>query len=432
MHIAILTAGRAGTFCGSCLHDHSWSRALRAEGLRVTLVPTFAPLQLDEPDGSERRVFLGGVNVALASRWAAWNRLPRAVTAPLDSRSVIRWFAPDLLQARTPQAAQRAIDLLEGEGGTHREAIRVLAEFVSQQLRPDVVISTHLLLGGVMRAIQSRWSAPQLCLLQGGEQFLDEMSEPLRSRALSLVRDQVSTLAGNLVHSDFYRQQVSRTLSISADRISLIAPGVDMERHTGRPSVTRNERLTIGYFGQICPHKGFVQLVDALVLLKPQQPDFLFRFGGVRTKEHRQAIDAAVQKLRAANIDFEDIGSPSTVAEKSALLQSLDLVSLLTEIPEVKGLPVLESLANGTPVVLPDHGIFPEMIAKTGGGLLVPSGDVVALAAAFQQLADPIVRLRSAEQGWRGVRQHHSLRQIARTTLEVIRDLLPISCAPSG
>ncbi|MCA9096635.1 MAG: hypothetical protein KDA68_24310, partial [Planctomycetaceae bacterium] len=36
LHIAIITAGGAGMFCGSCMHDNTWARALMAAGAEVS------------------------------------------------------------------------------------------------------------------------------------------------------------------------------------------------------------------------------------------------------------------------------------------------------------------------------------------------------------------------------------------------------------
>ncbi len=68
MHIAIVTAGGAGMFCGSCMHDNTWARSLKKLGTQVTLLPTYTPLTLDEHDESTRPVFLGGINVYLDFR----------------------------------------------------------------------------------------------------------------------------------------------------------------------------------------------------------------------------------------------------------------------------------------------------------------------------------------------------------------------------
>lgn len=68
MHIAIITAGGAGMFCGSCMLDNTLARALQAAGTEVTLIPTYTPTRTDEENASLSRVFFGGINVYLDSK----------------------------------------------------------------------------------------------------------------------------------------------------------------------------------------------------------------------------------------------------------------------------------------------------------------------------------------------------------------------------
>ncbi|MFP6762844.1 MAG: hexosyltransferase, partial [Planctomycetaceae bacterium] len=80
MHVAIITAGGAGMFCGSCMHDNTWARALLDAGVEVTLIPTYTPIRVDEENLSNQRVFFGGINVYLEHRWRFWQRMPRWAT----------------------------------------------------------------------------------------------------------------------------------------------------------------------------------------------------------------------------------------------------------------------------------------------------------------------------------------------------------------
>ena len=41
---------------------------------------------------------------------------------------------------------------------------------------------------------------------------------------------------------------------------------------------------------------------------------------------------------------------------------------------------MLEALASGVPVIQPEHGAFPELVGRTGGGLLVEPGNPSDLA----------------------------------------------------
>jgi glycosyltransferase involved in cell wall biosynthesis len=53
-------------------------------------------------------------------------------------------------------------------------------------------------------------------------------------------------------------------------------------------------------------------------------------------------------------------------------------------------MPLLEAMASGLPVVATRGGAFPEIVEDGRSGLLVPRGDVEALADALSELlADP-------------------------------------------
>ena len=52
MKIAIITAGGAGMFCGSCMQDNTLARTLRMAGEDAVLVPTYTPIRVDEDNVS--------------------------------------------------------------------------------------------------------------------------------------------------------------------------------------------------------------------------------------------------------------------------------------------------------------------------------------------------------------------------------------------
>jgi glycosyltransferase involved in cell wall biosynthesis len=61
---------------------------------------------------------------------------------------------------------------------------------------------------------------------------------------------------------------------------------------------------------------------------------------------------------------------------------------------EVTPIALLESIAMGCAVVSTPIGGIPEIVEDGVRGLLVPSGDAAALAAALMRLLDPAVRAR--------------------------------------
>src|SRR3712207_9168479 len=69
-----------------------------------------------------------------------------------------------------------------------------------------------------------------------------------------------------------------------------------------------------------------------------------------------------------------------------AVLASLDVLVLPSAYEEM-GSVLTEALASGLPVVASDVGGIPEVVHHGVTGLLVPPGDVDALAAALDRLA---------------------------------------------
>ena len=106
--------------------------------------------------------------------------------------------------------------------------------------------------------------------------------------------------------------------------------------------------------------------------------------------------------------------------EKIAFLQSLDVFSVPTVYRESKGLPALEAMANGVPVVQPRHGAFTEMIEKTVGGILVEPDDPESLADGLLAIwQNPVLAENLGRSGTENVRAFYSAERMAARALEV-------------
>ena len=103
-------------------------------------------------------------------------------------------------------------------------------------------------------------------------------------------------------------------------------------------------------------------------------------------------------------------------------MRSLDVLSVPTTHREPKGLFVLESLAAGVPVVLPNHGAFPELVASTGGGCLTPPGDASAWLPRWRTCYRTHPGCcQYAAAGRQAVHQQRNAEAMARATLEVFQ-----------
>ena len=116
---------------------------------------------------------------------------------------------------------------------------------------------------------------------------------------------------------------------------------------------------------------------------------------------------------------FDYVGSPERDG-KLQFFKEIDVFSLPTVYQEPKGIPVLEALACGIPVVQPRHGAFPEMLAETGGGVLFEPGRAESLAESLADLlTDPDKCTKLGAEGRQPVVTNRSSRRMAEETLSV-------------
>ena len=257
---------------------------------------------------------------------------------------------------------------------------------------------------------------PVIIALQGDDIFLDALRPEHRSTALKEIRRNCNAVAGYIATSRYYADHMAAYAGLPREAINVIYPGLDLSHHGGERPPHAGPPV-VGYFARIDPQKGLHNLVDAFAHLRKTLPDARLRVSGWLGPQNKKYLDDNLAKLGNAG---EYVASPK-MTDKVAFLQSLDVLSVPTVYREPKGLYVLEALANGTPVVLPAHGAFPELIEQTGGGVLVPPGDSIALANAIGQVVSDVKRrqkLRS--QGLAAIRDYFTAARMAEDTLRVI------------
>ncbi len=425
MRIAIITAGGAGMFCGSCMHDNTWARALRDAGAEVTLIPTYTPVRVDEEDLSDQRIFFGGINVYLEYRSPLWRRIPRPLTRWLDRPWVVNLATQFGVSNDAHHLGALTLAMLQGEAGPQRTDVDELADFLGGTLKPDVVCFSNALLVGVLHNLKQRFDGQIFCTLQGDDIFLEDLPEPYRSDAIAAISERAQQFDGFLVHSRYYRDFMSDYLKLPNERFQQIPLGIDLKDHDGQPELRHNDQFTVGYFARICPEKGLHRLIDAFRILHAKHPNTRLRAGGYLGKRDQKYFARLMRDVAGLGPAFEYIGSPDSHSQKVEFLKSLDVLSVPTEYHEPKGLSILEALANGVPVVQPRHGAFPELIEATGGGELVEPDNAQALADGLERMMiDPDRRLELARSGHAKVRELFSGEFMARQTIAVFEQSL--------
>jgi glycosyltransferase involved in cell wall biosynthesis len=435
MKIVYLAAGAGGMYCGTCLHANALATALGKAGQDILLVPVYTPLRTDEENVSLDRVVFGGVNVYLQQRFSFFRHTPWLFDRLLDRPALLRQLAGRSSTVRPESLGDLCVSMLKGEQGRQRKELEKLLLWLAE-LRPEIVHLSTVLLAGMARQITRRLGIPVVSALSGEDTFLDRLPEPYGAEARAVLRERAADLAALIAPSRYFADFMAEYLALKRDRMHVVPLGLNLAgRAPARPreavadsTATDGPPFTIGYLGRICEEKGLHQLAEAFCLLAqdPQLPPLRLSFAGYLSEADRPYLAAIEARLAEQGLAerFEYVGQVER-EEKIAFLQSLDVMCAPSLIRESKGLPALEAWASGVPVIAPAHGVFPELIEDTGGGLLYEPHDVRALAAALRRmLKDPAFAAACACRGREAVCQRYHADLMAQRTLAVYRSIL--------
>jgi glycosyltransferase involved in cell wall biosynthesis len=428
MRLLYLTAGAADMYCGSCLRDNGLAAALKAHGHDVVLMPIYTPTHTDEANVSDHRVFFGGISVFLEQHVPLFRHTPAFLDRLWDSTPVLRLASKRQIKVDPQKLGELTVSMLRGLEGYQRKEFVKMMRWLEHLPRFDVVNLPFLLvisLAGPMR--ETLGGVPIACTLQGEDLFLENLPEPWRSESLALIRKAIDNVDLFISVSDYYVDFMADYVGIPRERIRSVPIGISFDGHEPRP-LRREPPYTIGYFARIAPEKGLHVLADAYHRLrqKPGVPATRLLAGGYLLDEHKPYladVERAIADWELAD-EFTYAGAPDRDG-KIALLHEMDVLSVPTTYVEPKGFFLLEAMANGVPVVQPRHGAFPEIVERTGGGLLVPPGDAEALADALLGLLTDRDRAAAlARAGAENVRTHYGVEQMARAAEGVYQELV--------
>jgi glycosyltransferase involved in cell wall biosynthesis len=221
--------------------------------------------------------------------------------------------------------------------------------------------------------------------------------------------------------SDATRREFVQHYRINPARVAVVPEAVDPQRFAPRDTHALRQRLNLDsnrilvYIGFSHPRKGLEYLAAGLNALPPDvRLVIIGRWAAGYRARVQQAAGAAWQRVReVGSVPDEDI------PDYLALADLVVLPSLL----EGFGLPALEALACGTPVVATTAGSLPEVVGPCG--VLVPPRDTAALVTAITDLlADGPRRQQLAQCARQRALTQFSMQQSYTGMLEIYRHAL--------
>jgi len=388
------------------------------------MLPLYTPIRTEGPDPSEDQVFFGGINAYLEQNCWLFRRTPRWLDWLFARPWLLRLVSRHAIETRPENLGPMTVSVLRGEDGLQRKELETLIQFLEAQVKPDVVNLTNALLSGLAPAIKDRLGVPVVCTLQGEDSFVERLGAPYRDEARSLMRENARAIDCFVAPGEGYAVEMAEFLAAHRERVHVIRPGLGLAPF-GSAGPRQREPFRVGYLSRVSPAKGLDVLVEAFCRLG-QAAEAVLAVAGELAPQNRRFWQAQETRLRDAGlIDRLDYGGEIEPSGKVSFLKSSSVFCLPTRYPEQRAVAVLEAMAAGVPVVLPDRGVFPELIGLTGGGLLVPPDDAQALAEAITRLRDdPDEADRLGQAAASGIAQHFSAEEMTRQTLKVYEALV--------
>jgi len=435
MKIVQITPGSGDSFyCENCLRDQALVKTLRSQGHDVVMVPLYLPLQNELPETwMDAPIFFGGVNVYLQQKLGLFRKTPRWLDKPFDNRALLSWVSHMAGMTRSRDLGETTLSVLKGEHGRQVKELDRLVEWLAlDRSRPDVVILSNVLLSGLAAALRQRLRVPVVCLLQDEEGFVDGLGRPYAEKAWDLLRNNCRGINAFVTVSRSYGRRIAPKLGLDANRLYTQYMGVDMKAY--QPADSPPDGPAIGFLSRMCPQRGLDTLVEAFILLKqaPELKSCQLQITGGKSRTDEPFLRGIRRRLARAGVSGDVIFMPEFLRERRQdWMRGLTVMCVPEKEEAAYGLFAMEALATGVPVVLPEIGIFPELIALTGGGVLVEENSPQSFAAALKPLLlDHEAARNLGQQGRMGMKAHFDVATTGADLIALLEEVVGVDRGP--
>jgi len=242
-----------------------------------------------------------------------------------------------------------------------------------------------------------------------------ERSGVRRTLHFQLTRRVLKGAARILAVSQYTRSEIENLFGIPAARIGVVYNAIDERFLRGHASETERQMLTeryrinypfLLYAGRISPHKNLVRIIEAFSALKAELekedkfPDLKLIIIGDELSKHpdlrRTVVRGGVQN------DVRFMGF--VPIEVLRVFYDAAKIFVFPSLYEGFGLPPLEAMAHGTPVVTSNTSSLPEVVGNAAV-LVNPENVFEIMRALHRVLLDQTVRDKLKQRGYEQVKK---------------------------
>lgn len=422
MKIVYLITGSGGSFyCGNCYRDMIYLRAIRkVPGINASAVPLYLPP--DNTEGEiENQVFFGAISMYLREKVSFLKKMPVFFDRIIDSGPMLKMAAKRAGTTRTEGLENLTLEMIKGENAFPKKELRRLADYLCREGKPDVIHLSNALVIGLARQLKSFMNVSVVCSLLNEDDWIDEMAEPFQSEAWHMIASEANNVDAFLTPSKYYSEFFRSKTGIPENKVHVVPLGLDSREII---SIEKKDNWpAIGYFCRINAMNGFDKLADAFIMLKSRNSfqNLTLHVSGGFTGDDKPFINEQMKKISKAGFsDSVKLYSEFHGMSKHDFFSNINIMSVPVRKYDGYGLYLLEANAFGVPVVQPPTGAFPEIIQRTGGGIIYDNDDINSLADSIEKLLSDRQKLEElGTTGKRKVLENMSLDKMAEGLSEV-------------
>ncbi len=220
-----------------------------------------------------------------------------------------------------------------------------------------------------------------------------------------------------IVPSEYVKDDVARAMGVNSRKITVIyEAGISIEE-APEPIEELLDKQFIMYVGRPNPHKNLERLIEAYSALKTDMPELHLVLAGKRDSLYKQHARDVEQK------NIQDVHFTGHISDgQLRWLYEHTSAYVYPSLSEGFGLPGLEAMTHGAPVVSSNATSLPEIYGDAAQ--YFDPLDSEAMAQAIKSvLTRPSLREKLIEAGHQQVKKY-SWKRMAEQTLDIYRQIL--------
>lgn len=429
MNIVYLITGSGGSFyCGNCYRDMLYIKAIRkVPGIKASAIPLYLPPDTSGLDAEfDKNVFFGAISMYLREKVPFLRKMPASFDKIFNAAPMLKIAARQAGTTRTEGLENLTLNMIKGDNALREHEVDRLVTYLTKDSKPDAIHLSNALIIGLASQLKERLNCRIICSLQNEDDWINEMVEPYQSKAWKMIAEESVHVDAFVSPSRYYKDLFISKTGVTGNNIYVVPSGI--ESSLAYEPRKNDHTPALGYYCRINSQNGFDKIVDAFIDIKQLDKikGLTLHVSGGFTGDDQPFINKQLKKLKKLGLkDSVKIYNEFQGPPKEEFFSNIDIMSVPVRKYDAYGLYILEANAAGVAVVQPATGAFPEILEKTGGGILYSPDTKDELVSGILKLFGDKTLLQSlGETGRKNVKQELTLGNMSVGLSKVYSDIL--------